>query len=245
MMAAAALLLQAEGFWVKKKFTEWTDKEVRQIFTNSPWAQRVDVPLGMGMSGGGGRGRGGGGRGRGAGGGGGFSAESPSAAPGGGGEEGGFGGGGGGFGGEGGGPTPTLSLVVRWQSALPIRQAMVKSRFGAEAATSQEAAKFLTAPAQFYIVAVSGVPGRFLQGAPPEKLKSSALRLSKSESIAAADIRVNQGQPFSEVFLMFPRTREIKLEDKDVEVLVLGLGSLEVRRKFRLKDMVLDGKLEL
>ena len=254
-IVAAAALLQAEDFWDKKKYAEWTEKEVRQLVTNSPWARRVDVPLGTAMSGGGGgRGRGGGGRGRGAGAGdaGGFGPESaggafPGGGAGGAGAEpgGGFGGAQGGFGAEGGGgPAPTLSLVVRWQSALPIRQAMVKSRFGAEAATSQEAAKMLAAEQESYIVVVSGLPGRFLQGAPPERLKNaSALRLSKSESISAADVKVNLGQ-LSEVFLVFPRTRAIKPEDKEVEVVLTGIG-LEVRKKFRLKEMMFDGKLEL
>ena len=55
-LLAAGTLLQAEDFWEKKKYAEWTDKEVRQMLTNSPWARRVEIPLGSAMSGGGGRG---------------------------------------------------------------------------------------------------------------------------------------------------------------------------------------------
>lgn len=252
---AAGGLLQAEDFWEKKKYSEWTDKEVRQMMTNSPWARRVEIPLGSAMSGGGRGGRGGGrgGRGGGGGGGGGFGADSAAGGgfPGAGGDAGGggFGAGGGGIGAEGaggGGPAPTLPVTVRWQTALPVRQALVKSRFGAEAATSQEAAKMLAADQQFYIVCISGLPGRFLEGAPPGALKnSSALRLGKSERIEAADVKVNTGQPMAEVYLLFPRTRALKLEDKEVELVVTGLGPLEIRRKFRLKEMVFDGKLEL
>ena len=253
-LLAAGGLLQAEDFWEKKKYAEWTDKEVRQMVTNSPWARRVEIPLGAAMSGGGGRGgRGGGrgGRGGGAGGGGGFGADSAGTGglPGDGGDAGGGFGGGGGIGAEGaggGGPAPTLPLTVRWQSALPVRQALVKSRLGAEAATSQEAAKMLATEQQYYIVTISGLPGRFLAGLPPGALKnSSALRLSKSQSIEASDVKVNLGQPLADVFLIFPRTRALKLEDKEVELVVTGLGSLEVRKKFRLKEMVFDGKLEL
>jgi len=248
-LLAAGALLQAEDFWEKKKYAEWTDKEVRQMVTNSPWARRVEIPLGSAMSGGGGRGgRGGGrgGRGGGGAGGGGFGAESAGGGfPGAGGEEAGGGLGGEGVGG-GGGPAPTLPVTVRWQSALPVRQALVKSRFGAEAATSQEAAKMLATEQQYYIVVISGLPGRFLEGAPPGALKnSSALRLSKSQSIEASDVKVSQGQPLADVYLLFPRTRALRLEDKEVELVVTGLGPLEVRRKFRLKEMLFDGKLQL
>src|SRR5436309_9327196 len=68
-LLAARTCLLAEDFWVKKKFPEWTDKEAWQMIGNSPWAQKVEVPLGSmvpgragrGPPGGGGRSRGGGG----------------------------------------------------------------------------------------------------------------------------------------------------------------------------------------
>ncbi len=251
LLSGAALY--AADFWEQKKFPEWTEKEIKKITSDSPWARRVDVPLGVGMAGGGGRGRGGG-RGKGggggmSGGGGGFGAESssPGAGPGGGGAD--------DFGarsspsGEGPGATPTLPLVIRWQSAMPIRQAIAKARWGAEATTSAEAAKMLARQEQFYIVAIGGVPAGMLAGANPEQLKSAAfLRISKLAPVAAMDVRVNRAQPVSEIFLVFPRSQQgahvITLEDKEVEV-VTNLGRLELRRKFRLKDMVFDGKLEL
>jgi hypothetical protein len=247
-LLAAGIALKAEDFWQKKKFSEWTDKDVRQMITNSPWARRVDIPLGSAM-GGGGRGRGGrgggGGGGRGMGGGGGFGADEPGGGGGIGGE-GGLGGGGiPGAGGEGPGATPTLPLVVRWQSALPVRQAIAKMRFGAEAETSQDSQKFLQGQQQYYVVAIIGLPGRMMQNMKPEKLKAATiLRLSKTETIAAEDIRVSTGQPMADVFLIFPRSRAIRLEDKEVE-LQSHFGAFEVRRKFRLKDMVFAGNLEL
>ena len=138
-----------------------------------------------------------------------------------------------------------MSLVVRWQSALPVRQALVKARFGAEAGGSQEAAKMLSGEQNFYVIAITGLPGRMLQNMPPEKLKAAgSLRLTKTESIAAEDVRVVAGQqPLGDLFLVFSRTRAIRLEDKEVEFVFAG--PLEVRKKFRLKDMVFDGKLEL
>jgi hypothetical protein len=43
---------------------------------------------------------------------------------------------------------------------------------------------------------------------------------------------------------IFPRTDPITLDDKEVE-LDLKLGTMEAKRKFNLKDMVYNGKLEL
>ncbi|MBI3693538.1 MAG: hypothetical protein HY238_01675 [Acidobacteria bacterium] len=252
VLLGAGISLWAADFWEKKKFAEWTDKETRQMMTDSPWARRVDVPLGSGMAGSGGRGgRGGGGRGARAGGGG-LGAES-----------GGFGNEGGGIAtgaeaagapriggadmGAEGGVVQTLPLIVRWQSSLPVKQALVRTRWGAEAATSQEAAKLLGRQEQYYIVLVGGVPGRMIQGAGQSLKQSSFLKIGKSDPIPALDVQINAGQ-VAEIYLLFPRLQPgahvITLEDKDVEV-ASRIGPLDVRRKFRLKDMVFDGKLEL
>lgn len=250
LCASAGLGLWAAEFWEKKKFAEWNEKETKQMMTNSPWAKRVDVPLGS-PSVGAGRGSRGGGRSRGGGGLGGGGAISGADVTGGGAGLGGMDAPGRmpGEGGSEGVSVPTLPLLIRWHSSLPIKQALAKGRWGAEAATSQEAAKLLGRQEQYYIVVISGLPGRVLQGGPAQKLKESTfLKIGKSQSIVALDVQVNPGTPVSDVILVFPRSQPgahlITLEDKEVEV-VSQIGPLDVRRKFRLKDMVFDGKLEL
>ena len=37
----AGIVLTAEGFWDSKPFTAWSDKELQQIMTDSPWAKKV------------------------------------------------------------------------------------------------------------------------------------------------------------------------------------------------------------
>jgi hypothetical protein len=228
LLAAASTLLAAD-FWTSKKFTEWSGKEVQQMTNNSPWAQMVSVPLG----GGGGAGEIGGG---------------------GGGKKGGRGGGrgGGGLGADddtGGGlaapaASSTVSLVIRWHSALPIRQALARARWGAEAATSPDAAKLLAGQDEFYILAIR-VPVRML-GADPEKAASaSVLKIGKGAPFATTAVQLNRGQPFSELYLAFPRAgHAITLEDKEVE-LTVALGRLQAKKKFQLKSMVFEGKLDL
>ena len=49
---------------------------------------------------------------------------------------------------------------------------------------------------------------------------------------------------FVEIFLFFPRTEAIALEDKDVE-LRTEVGPFKIKRKFKLKNMVFKDKLEL
>ena len=46
------------------------------------------------------------------------------------------------------------------------------------------------------------------------------------------------------LYVAFPRTDPIVLEDKNVEF-EMKLGPMTVRGKFKLKDMLFDGKLEL
>jgi len=61
-----------------------------------------------------------------------------------------------------------------------------------------------------------------------------------------------RAEPYREylatVYFAFPRTQQgapsISLEDAEVEF-ALELGSNDIEKKFRLKEMVFDGKLEL
>ena len=66
----ASAVVWAADFWEKKGFTEWSDKEVTRMLTQSPWVRTVDLSFGppsgtRGYGAGGGRGgyggRGGGG----------------------------------------------------------------------------------------------------------------------------------------------------------------------------------------
>src|SRR5882724_11063439 len=121
-LGCTALLLVAEDFWVKKPFTEWSVKDATKLLQNSPWSHEVSVGGAIpreGGSGSGGR-RGGGGMG-----GnndmGGMATGGTDGSP----------GSRRGSGGSGvpseatGGPGGATSMMVRvrWQSAMPVRQA--------------------------------------------------------------------------------------------------------------------------
>jgi len=204
--------LAAADFWDTKAYTEWSQKEVEQMLTDSPWARRVSVvvPIPPRVSGdaGGRGGRGGGddtgGRG--------FPV-----------------------------PAPQIRLVITWRSALPVRHALIRLSNGAPD-TAGDTTPLLDQPPA-YIVTVAGVPARF---APATAAAGAAsfLRPGKKPPIALEQGGMQRaGQTLTLIFA-FPRTDPITLDDKDVEF-VTKIGTVEVKKKFALKDLVINGVLEL
>jgi len=178
--------------------------------------------------GGGGGGRGGGGRG------GGPQGDSTTADPG-------IGGGGGGFGGGG-------EVTLLWQTALPIKQALVKRRFAAEAGTSPEAKAMLDREEKFYVLTLSGVPGNLL-GATRGEQKAALLDLTTitvtgKPPLKAADVQTSMGRGGGTVSFLFPRTTMFTADDKEMEF-ASKFDKTAVKKKFKLKDMVFNGKLEM
>ncbi len=240
-------ILSAAGFWETKDYAQWSAKEVRKILNNSPWAKKVSLSFG-GMGGPGGQGSrggygGGAGGGRGGGGGGGF--------PGGGGGGGDnvrmSGTGEGGYGRAGGGQSPPqLQLTIQWSSALPVKQALMRGRFGNEAHTAAEAKQFLQRRETHYLVLVSGFSGRMARMSQnTDRLKeTTSLKRKNKEPIRPEAVEMRTHEESVTLLVGFPRTDQIVLEDKNVEF-AMKLGPMTVKRKFKLKDMLFDGKLEL
>jgi hypothetical protein len=247
--------LWAADFWQSKPFTEWTDKDVNRMVTDSPWAHRVTVSLGgaapdLGVSGG-------------------RRGETPGGAsdparpldagggsiPGDAGSGGLGGGGGAGARGSrqlddpmGGASGQSATLIVRWYTALPMKQAITRSKYGSEAGTSPEAKKFLERADPDYVIAVSGIPKTFT-GGDQEKLKKAvkeqtALNVKGRAPVGPSDVQFAPTERSVDAFFVFPKTASFTLDDKEVEF-ATRIGTLTVRYKFRLKDMVYNGKLEL
>src|SRR5271168_2488000 len=123
----AAILMAAEP-WKSKESAQWTDDDINKVLTDSPWAKEKTVsPQRQQPSGGRGMGR------RGGMGGGGY--------PG--------GGGGGGYPGGGGGyPSgASMNLTIRWDSALPVQQALKR-----QGVSSAEEVKSVSEASEKYYV---------------------------------------------------------------------------------------------
>jgi len=167
--------------------------------------------------------------------------------------EGGGGRGGRSGGGRAGGGAPaaegvSTTFVARWQSALPVKQAFVRLKYGAQAATSPEARQALEHEETNYLIVLSGPLRSFLRG-DPETLKKTimdmtSLSVKGKEAVKPTDLQIALNQRSSDIVFFFPRSAPFTLDDKEVEFST-KTGDVTLKYKFRLKDMVYNGKLEL
>jgi hypothetical protein len=142
--------------------------------------------------------------------------------------------------------TPDPRVTVRWDSALPIRQALSKQG----PAGSADKPALESEPAS-YIVAVADLPraGEYM-GAMVAAAVNRLDQLVAATSItlkgkpALTPEKVEHGRDGTSLLFTFPRGSPISLDDKEVEF-ATRIGAMEVRRKFKLKDMVYQGKLAL
>jgi hypothetical protein len=189
---------------------------------------------------------------------------------------GGPGGGGGGWGGNRGGQggdstagRPT-SVLLRWQSALPVQQALARQNGGSSATDAQAQPAAAAAPAAApaadseYVIAVAGLPdwsGRRRRDADSDdsqqnsgasdedrraafldRLKESSTLTAKGKSPFGPD-KVERAADGS-ILLYFPKSEALSLDDKEVEF-ATRVGPMDVKHKFKLKDMTWQGKLAL
>ena len=221
LLACAALV--AADFWEEKEFTNWSDREVQKMLTDSPWAKRVNIVMGGLLEEGNSR----------------YTGDGVSF---------GGGGGGGGGGGDAFAGIRRTSVSVVWINALPVRQAMVRGLVGRDAAIPPEGQQFLTEEDPFYTVAVVGLPPAFsMLGRMVDAVKAETmLKLRDRDPIELVDLGLLRDEDGSiRVMFMFPRTDPITLDDRDVEF-ITKLGSVtEIKRKFRLRDMQVGDRLAL
>jgi hypothetical protein len=141
-----------------------------------------------------------------------------------------------------GAPEQAPPLAVVWASAVPVRLAILKLRSGPNTPTEAQIENARKTN-EYYVIAVSGlVPSdvdpktlsgkAFLavKGKPQEKAAEASYR-----KIGASDV----------YFFRFRRDGfPIAASDKEVEFKV-SVGSVEVKRKFSLRDMQYEGNLAL
>lgn len=162
------------------------------------------------------------------------------------------------------GRTPTLPVVVRWDSALPVREAIQKLPPGDRTPGDVFAEAQLT---KDYILTVTGlVPaGRYTSTGQLQKqstsddndngfkpqdpeplleglMNTSRLVLHDGEPIRPDDVKLEAATGIIHVF--FPRAVAIRPDAKEV-TFYTQFGSMRVSQKFRLKEMKYEGRLEL
>ena len=142
---------------------------------------------------------------------------------------------------------PPINVTVRWASALPVKQAIIRARYRGDFEESEQDKQLLNMKDEQYVVLLSGLPSRMARGLQrsTDRIKQmTVLHRKKKDPIAAASVEVLPRDQFVEIFMFFPRDDGITLEDKDVE-LRTQVGPFKIKRKFRLKKMVFKDKLEL
>ncbi len=205
--------IAAADFWAVRPFTEWTDKEARSIIEGSPWAAIISVAL-------------------------------PPAGPVPSGDIAGGGRGGGRGGDDSFGPGPRRVRVnISWRSALPVKQALVRTQLKPGGVPSADNLAFLAQAEQYYVIAVQGLPPQYVRPG-DGAIVESFLRRSGKPPIAAQQAGSQASAGGATLLIGFPRTEAITVEDGDVEFLAKFDG-LEVKRKFKLKDMLFGGTLAL
>ena len=124
----------------------------------------------------------------------------------------------------------------------------MRLKFGAEADKSAEASKVLEQQDRPYEIVLTGPMGMFLGAKPGDAAKAlsevSSLSSSRTGAIKASQIEVGKPGKTMDVVFVFPRSMPFTVEDKEVE-LSTKLGTSTLKYKFKLKDMVVNGKLEM
>jgi hypothetical protein len=232
LIAAAASLTAADPVWKSKPAAEWSEDDAKQILTASPWAKQVRAvvtrrlteeqlreggqmgqPVGVGHDGVDPKG----------------SGPNVSLNV---------------FTGPGGDdrsprslPQP-IALRLRWESALPVRIAELKSRV----------VEPPTLDGNFYRIAVYGVPGGGFKGEPDElgkPLKSlAALKRDGKRDVRPVSVEVFELEDGVAVVYLFPLSAEISKNDGQIRF-EAQIGRIVVAHIFELSEMEFMGKLEL
>jgi hypothetical protein len=220
VVALAVPVAWADDFWDEKNFLEWNNKEMRKMMTDSPWSKKAQVKV----SGGGDFSVGPTGS---------ASSRDMTAA----------GSGGGGSFGRGGG-TPRIDLFVMWQSSLPLKKAIVKSQVGNSNDVSVDQQDYMDRDAEHYLVVLGSLPPDFARAFENLEGVDQKISLDRKGKDKIFLEKIDVRAPSGEVHLLFSKSDAIVLEDKDVELNV-DLDGLRFKKKFSLKNMVVNGKLEM
>jgi hypothetical protein len=222
------LTLLAGEFWETKPPSEWSERQVYALLTDSPWAHQAKVTLALEKPyehgpptwkelkvPGSGPGR----------------PEQPVGSP---------------VGGIG-APKPKVpreaQLLIRWSSASPVREALVRYKAGQSTApaVSEE-------PEKFYMIEILGVPAIVafsgIQVLQDELYRSAGLLTKSGRTIRPESVYATPQGEFLGIWIRFPKTEPLTLADKYVD-LVGKTAVFSFKKRFELRSMLRGGHLEL
>jgi hypothetical protein len=232
LVGAAAYLLAADPAWKSKPAAQWTEEDAKQFLAKSPWSREIKggitrrltedqlreggqmgQPRGVGNENVDPKGSG--------------PKVSPNVFSGPGGDD------------RGSRALPQgITLRLRWESALPVRLAELKSN----------EIEPPTLDGDGYRIAVYGVPGGDFKGDPKhlgDPLKGlAALKREGKKDVKPIRVEVFQRENGVVVVYLFPLSAEIIMKDQRVQF-EAQIGRIVFTHDFDLKEMEFMGKLEL
>jgi len=232
LMVAATHLVAADPTWKSKPAAQWTEEDAKQVLAASPWAKEIRAtltrrltedqlreggqmgqPRGVGNEGVDPKGSG--------------PKVSPNVFTGPGGND------------RGSRSLPqSITLRLRWESALPVRLAELKTH----------EIEPPTLEGDGYSIAVYGVPGGDFKGDPEqlgEPLKNlAALKREGKKDVRPVRVEVFQREKDLVVVYLFPLSAEITKTDRRIQF-EAHIGRIVFSQSFDLSEMEFMGKLEL
>jgi len=132
----------------------------------------------------------------------------------------------------------TVRLMLRWESALPVRVAELKAGEIAPPTLSTDG----------YILSVYGLPGDYFKGDPKglgKPLKDlAALKREGKKDVKPSSVEVFQLEKGVVVVYMFPLSTEISKKDGPF-LFTANIGRIAISQSFNPEEMEFQGKLEL
>ena len=124
-----------------------------------------------------------------------------------------------------------------------MRQAVARREFGPVEKIPADVRETLERDDPFYVVVVLGLPLR-LSAAADNARQEPILRRNGQPPIAATDGGPQKSGNALALVFGFPRTEAITPQDTEIEF-VTKVGDIDIRRKFKLKEMTTGGLLQL
>lgn len=232
LIVAATNVRAADPIWKTKPATEWTEEDARQVLSASPWAKSITAgvtrrltedqlreggqmgqPHGVGNDGVDPKGSG--------------PKVSPNVFTGRGGDD------------RSARSLPgSINLKLRWESALPVRLAELKSH----------EIEPPTLEGDGYRIAVYGIPRADIKGDPKqagEPLRNlAALKREGKKDVKPVRVEVFQREDSVVVVYLFPLSAEITRKDERIQF-EAHIGRIVFTQNFELSEMEFGGKLEL
>jgi hypothetical protein len=136
------------------------------------------------------------------------------------------------------GPETGLMFNVRWESALPIREAELKARETGAPDVDED----------HYAIAVYGLPTRLAKPDAQslgDRLKGQAsIKREGQKEIKPSGVQVIQRENDLVIVFLFPRAKEITAKDSRAEF-EAQIGQYQITQSFHLDEMTYQGKTEL